>query len=196
MDSTTCRHRNICSYHVLNTHARSHRRIDRNVSTRARASLNWSRATLNRNCRRDLFLQIGERLRAFTLLTPLRLQPGYRLGLGSSTSCISSFWPLLPSARSRKRARSAVSGLQRPIHASQTQIRQVLLPALLHLVVPEVRDRPHVLSSNRCPVRFNLRIHVSSTFVSWQTFVTFRIMLHLFANPISTLFRAGFDVFP
>ena len=72
-DSTSRRSRNICFYHVFNTHARSHRKIDKNVSTRARASLDWSRATLNRNCRRDLFLQIRESLRAFTLLTPLRL---------------------------------------------------------------------------------------------------------------------------
>ena len=31
------------------------------------------------------------------------------LACGSSTSCISYFWPLLPSARSRKRARSSFS---------------------------------------------------------------------------------------
>ena len=68
--------------HVFNTHARGHRRIDRDVSTRDRASLHRSRATRNGNCRHDLFLQIWERLRAFTLLTPPRLMPGFRLGLG------------------------------------------------------------------------------------------------------------------
>ena len=82
LDSNTRRNRNTGLYHLLNTHARTHRRIDKNVSTRARASLNWSRVTLNKNCRRDLFLQIWEMLRAFTLLTPPRLQPGLRLGLG------------------------------------------------------------------------------------------------------------------
>ena len=52
------------------THTRSHRRIDKNIRTRARASLNRSRATRNRNCRRALFFQIWERLRALTLLAP------------------------------------------------------------------------------------------------------------------------------
>ena len=69
-------------YRVLNTHSQSHRRSDRNVSTRTRAYLSWSRATLNKNCRRDLFLRIWERLRAFTLVTPPKLQPAARLGLG------------------------------------------------------------------------------------------------------------------
>ena len=35
--------------------------------------------------------------------------------------------------------------LLRPIHVSQTQIQLVPPPAFLHLVVPEVRDRPHFL---------------------------------------------------
>ena len=55
------------------------------------------------------------------------------LACGSSTSCLSRLWPLLLSARSRKRARSSLSAT-----ASDP-------PAFLHLVVPEVRDRPHFL---------------------------------------------------
>ena len=141
LDSNTRRKRNTGLYHVVNTHACSHRRIDRNVSTRARATLNWSRATLNRNCLRDSFLQVWERLRALTLLTPPRLQLGLRLGLRFQyvlyIVCLSSFCP-----------QSGVANeyvlhcrLQRPINVSPTQIRHVPPPAFLHLVVLEVRDR-------------------------------------------------------
>ena len=94
----------------LNTHARSHRRIDMNVSTRVRASLNRSTATHNRNCQRcilDLFLQIWERWRAFHAFDPLLgTSLAFVLAWVSTTSCVSCFWPRLPSARSRKRARS------------------------------------------------------------------------------------------
>ena len=50
----------------------------RTSSIRTRASLYWSRATHNRNCQRcilDLFLEIWERLSAFTFLAPPGLQP-------------------------------------------------------------------------------------------------------------------------
>ena len=70
LGSNSRRNRNIGLYHVLDTHARSHRRNNRDVSTRARASLNWSRTTFNKDCRRDLFLQIWERLRAFHASDP------------------------------------------------------------------------------------------------------------------------------
>ena len=61
----------------------------------------------------------------------------------------------------------------------QTRTRQVFPPASRRLAVPQVRDRPHLLSYDRCPVHFNLKFHISCAFVNLQTFVTFRIMLHL-----------------
>ena len=72
--------------HVLNTHARSHKRIDRNVSTPARTSLNRIRITLNKN-----FLQFWEGLRAFTLLILLGSSLAIVFPFGSNTSFISCF---------------------------------------------------------------------------------------------------------
>ena len=85
------------------------------------------------NCGRDLFLQIRERLCAFTLLTPPGLQPGLRLGLGFSTSCMPCFWHRLPSAVLRCQQ-------QHPLHVSQTRTRQAFPAASQYLDVPEVRD--------------------------------------------------------
>ena len=45
-----------------------------------------------------------------------------------------------------------------------------------------------IFSCDQCLVHFNLRFHISSPSVSLQTFVTFRIVVHLLANPCSTLF--------
>ena len=112
LDSNIRRNEDIGLYHVFNTHAHSSRKIDRNIRTRARASSNRRRATHNRNCQRCILhrsLQIWERLGAFTFLTPPGLQPGLRLGLGFQETCMSCFRPRLPSAPSRKRARSLSS---------------------------------------------------------------------------------------
>ena len=94
-------------------HARTHRRINSDISTRARASL---------NCRRD---------------------------------------PLPPDL-----------GQVVCFHASRL--------GLIALI----------FSRDRCLVHCNLRIQISSAFVNLQTFVTFTIVLHLLANPLSALFRA------
>ena len=73
LDSNTRRNRDTGLYHVLNTHARSYRRIDRKIRTSARAYLNRSRAARNRNCRRNL--QMRGCVLSSTLLAPPRLQP-------------------------------------------------------------------------------------------------------------------------
>ena len=70
---------------------------------------------------------------AFTLLAPPGLQPGLRMGLGFSTSCMPCFWHRLPSAVLRCQQ-------QDPFHVSQTRTRQAFPPASQHLSVPEVRD--------------------------------------------------------
>ena len=106
------------------------------VESRARASLNWSRTTFNRNCRRDLFLQIYEKLPSSAPAWPSSW-PWVSLRLAYIVSGL--FCPQLGVAHENVlRCR-----LQRPIHLSQTQLRQVPQPAFLHLVVPEVRDRCH-----------------------------------------------------
>ena len=129
-------------YRVLNTHAHSRRRTDKNICTRA--SLNRSRDTQNRNCQRcilNLFVHIKERLCAFTFLAPPGQEPGLRFGLGF---CMTCFQPRLPSALSQASTLFVVSNsIRSTFHGRGFQIH----PASQHLAVPEVWDHPHFLTT-------------------------------------------------
>ena len=77
-----------------------------------------------------------------TLLTPPGLQPGFRLGLGFQDVAIG-----LACIQLRLANEHALSCQQQhPLHVSQTRTRQVLPPASRHLAIPDVRDRPHLIS--------------------------------------------------
>ena len=79
----------------------------------------------------------------FTLLTP-RLWPGLRLDL--VFQCVLYIVFLASFALSSESQASTFFIVGYSVRSTfQSQIRQVPRPAFLHLVVPEVRDRPHFL---------------------------------------------------
>ena len=119
----------------------------------------------------------------------------------SSAPAWSSSWPefnyvlhivflasFLRSARSHKRARSSLSAT-----ASDPRFTDAHSAGASTGLSTSCRSRsagsPSFSLATGARSTFNLRVYISSAFVNLQTFVAFSITLHLFANPLSTLFR-------
>ena len=150
-------------------------RMCRGFFLSCRDSLNRSRATHNKNCRRDLFLACFHASDPSWTPGSPGLQPGLRLGLGFQY-ILNVVFPA--SIRSTVHRRG--SGVSTDISRSCCSTGA---------------GSPYFLSR---PVPSPLQIQFSHSYacVNLQTFATSRIVLHLLANPGSTLFRVRFCSLP